>query len=98
MVDRQSVIELNIERYDILISGIPKTGKTAFGDWLREHRAFLHVDMESEKFVQAWDADYQRDLTRLLSDLRQKSKNLFSRSLPLNPGKSEDSRSPIGVR
>ena len=34
----------------ILISGVPCCLKTTFGDWLRDNRGFLHVDIESEEF------------------------------------------------
>lgn len=30
----------------VLISGIPATGKTCFGDWLARRHGFLHVDLE----------------------------------------------------
>jgi hypothetical protein len=31
----------------LLISGIPASGKTSFGNWLRDNRGFLHVDLEA---------------------------------------------------
>jgi tRNA uridine 5-carbamoylmethylation protein Kti12 len=30
-----------------LICGIPCSGKTTFGNWLRDQKAFLHLDLES---------------------------------------------------
>jgi len=33
----------------ILISGVPASGKTTFGNWLAKNRGFLHLNME------AWD-------------------------------------------
>ena len=31
---------------NLLISGIPASGKTSFGDWLRDSRGYLHVDLD----------------------------------------------------
>ncbi len=30
-----------------LVCGMPTTGKTTFGNWLRDHRGYLHLDLES---------------------------------------------------
>jgi hypothetical protein len=32
----------------VLISGIPATGKTCFGNWLARYHGFRHVDLESD--------------------------------------------------
>lgn len=32
------------------IAGYPCTGKTTFGNWLRDHRGYLHIDLESDDF------------------------------------------------
>jgi hypothetical protein len=32
---------------DVLISGLPGTGKTSFGNWLQERHGYAHIDMES---------------------------------------------------
>jgi adenylate kinase family enzyme len=34
------------EMKPILISGIPGTGKTSFGEWMAKTQGFLHLDME----------------------------------------------------
>jgi hypothetical protein len=31
----------------ILISGMPASGKTSFGDWLRDNRGYVHVDLDA---------------------------------------------------
>ena len=33
----------------IIISGVPGCGKTYFGDWLRDHHGFTHVNLEHRK-------------------------------------------------
>lgn len=33
----------------LIISGVPCSGKTSFGDWLRDERAFAHVNLERRK-------------------------------------------------
>jgi len=35
------------EMRTVLISGIPATGKTCFGNWLARNHGFLHVDLEN---------------------------------------------------
>jgi hypothetical protein len=37
-----------------LISGVPASGKTFFGDWLQAKKHFLHIDMESFQGSFAW--------------------------------------------
>jgi hypothetical protein len=32
----------------VLISGIPATGKTCFGNWLARYHGFRHIDLESD--------------------------------------------------
>ena len=31
----------------VLIAGIPASGKTSFGDYLRDRKHFLHIDLEA---------------------------------------------------
>lgn len=31
----------------LLISGMPACGKTSFGDWLRDNRGYVHVDLDA---------------------------------------------------
>ena len=45
-----------------LISGIPASGKTWFGDWLRDNRGFVHLDIESEAFQDSQLGAYFRRL------------------------------------
>lgn len=33
----------------LLISGIPSTGKSTFGNWLRDEHGFLHFDVENDR-------------------------------------------------
>jgi len=32
------------------IAGYPCTRKTTFGDWMRDHRGYLHIDLEGARF------------------------------------------------
>ncbi len=34
----------------VLVSGVPATGKSAYGSWLREQHGFVHVDVENDGF------------------------------------------------
>jgi hypothetical protein len=36
----------------VLISGIPATGKTCFGNWLAREHGFLHIDLETSPLLQ----------------------------------------------
>lgn len=36
-----------------LISGVPCCLKTTFGDWLRDQRGFVHIDVESRAFARS---------------------------------------------
>jgi hypothetical protein len=36
----------------VLISGIPATGKTRFGEWLAHDRGFLHLDLETSPLIE----------------------------------------------
>ncbi len=54
-----------------LISGISGCGKTVFGDWLRDHRGFTHIDMESFDGTPAhkiWDNAYSQNKLSLFVD------------------------------
>jgi len=37
----------------ILLSGIPGSGKSFFGDWLAATKRFVHVDMEKDGKLEA---------------------------------------------
>lgn len=37
----------------LFVGGYPCTGKTTLGDWLRDHRGYLHIDLESQAFKQS---------------------------------------------
>jgi hypothetical protein len=41
----------------VLVSGIPATGKSAYGSWLHEHHGFVHVDAENRGFDRVGLAD-----------------------------------------
>jgi shikimate kinase len=53
----------------VLLTGIPGTGKTTLGDYLRDHHGFVHVD--AEQFIQtALPGTTWQDFTDLLETHR----------------------------
>ncbi len=59
----------------ILITGIPGSGKTTIGNYLRDRHGFFHVDMESDE-----DAGYQK-IEKLLAGPVPFIENIISVSL-----------------
>ncbi len=56
----------------ILIVGIPGTGKTTIGNYLRDNRGFMHIDMESEDNIpEAFEKpqDFVKRLENISGDL-----------------------------
>ena len=51
----------------IFIAGIPGTGKTSIGDYLRDTHSFIHVDMEGDNKLQELSVDPDRFLTELIN-------------------------------
>ena len=47
MTDYQILMASSTSPHILLISGQPASGKTAFGDWLRDNRGYLHVDLDA---------------------------------------------------
>ena len=37
----------------LLITGMPASGKTSFGDWLRDNRGYVHVDLDAADCLKA---------------------------------------------
>jgi hypothetical protein len=63
----------------ILAAGTPASGKTSFGDYLRDKKHFLHVDMEAFEgsyFHSVWVAALRlKDLSLFLNTLKEHSNN-----------------------
>lgn len=50
---------------NLFIAGYPCTGKTTFGNWLRDHRGYLHIDLESDDFNRSClHSPWERSLER----------------------------------
>ena len=50
----------------VFVAGIPGTGKTHFGEWLRENRNYFHLDMEDgfrsmSELYEAWQKGMESD-------------------------------------
>ena len=39
--------------HTLLISGMPASGKTSFGDWLRDNRGYVHADLDAADCLKA---------------------------------------------
>jgi hypothetical protein len=63
----------------ILVAGTPASGKTSFGDYLRDKKHFLHVDMEEFEgsyFHAVWAAALRlKDMSLFLNTLKERSHN-----------------------
>jgi hypothetical protein len=63
----------------ILIAGIPASGKTSFGDYLRDAKHFLHVDLEApdEFFISVLDESVRVGQVQVFLDvLKQNATNV----------------------
>jgi len=54
----------------LLITGIPGTGKTTVGNYLREHFGFIHYDFEDENVLKLFGQDKNRFISRALTRKR----------------------------
>ena len=75
----------------LLISGVPATGKTAFGDWLQNEKSFLHLDIEkiqkipdvndliklSRPVVMTWGFDPQQKELQIVGGLKNLGVSLW---------------------
>jgi hypothetical protein len=69
----------------ILITGIPGTGKTTIGDYLRDNHGFIHFDVEKEKklldfednTVVSWGFQPNAQCIDLVKDLKLKDFKLI---------------------
>lgn len=63
----------------ILVAGTPASGKTSFGDYLRDKKHFLHVDIEEFEgsyFHAVWAAALRlKDVSLFLNTLKERSHN-----------------------
>jgi adenylate kinase family enzyme len=63
----------------ILVAGTPASGKTSFGDYLRDKKHFLHVDIEEFEgsyFHSVWVAALRlKDVSLFLITLKERSTN-----------------------
>jgi hypothetical protein len=63
-----------------LVSGVPGSGKTYFGDWLQAEKGFLHIDMEAfqgSTAHQIWNTALRTgNLPLFLDHLRGRSPNV----------------------
>ena len=69
----------------LFVSGIPGTGKTFFGDRLRDEFGFMHIDLESglQGILQAY---YRDDLRRFLEEMSQCSRRFVATwGFPMTP-------------
>jgi hypothetical protein len=67
----------------IFLCGLPGTGKSTFGRWLRDHRGFVYVDLEAEPdkpdsldataFREPWEAFVQGDRAELVRSANLRS-------------------------
>lgn len=63
----------------ILVAGTPASGKTSFGDYLRDKKHFLHVDIEEFEgsyYHAVWAAALRlKDVSLFLNTLKERSHN-----------------------
>jgi hypothetical protein len=63
----------------ILVAGMPAAGKTSFGDYLRDKKDFLHVDIEEFEgsyFHAVWVAALKlKDMSLFLNTLKERNPN-----------------------
>ncbi len=63
----------------ILVAGTPASGKTSFGDYLRDKKHFLHVDIEEFEgsyLHSVWIAALrQKDMSLFLNTLKERNPN-----------------------
>jgi hypothetical protein len=46
----------------LLLAGVPATGKSSFGNWLEEHKRYLHLDFDEEDIIQKRGFGREQDL------------------------------------
>lgn len=77
----------------LLISGIPGTGKSTFGRWLRDERGFVYVNVEAPShdpesldgtgFRAGWDSLFRGDAEPIRDQLEDKGKVVFDWGFPV---------------
>lgn len=71
----------------ILISGVPASGKTTFGNWLHQNRGFLHLDMEDwdgTDIHYTWEKHYRTNMSGFLKAIVPPSKRVvFTWGFPI---------------